>query len=307
MRATRILAFTIGVVLANQWSDAIDPSRVQAQAAASTRVAFEVASVKPNKSGEPGVMIRTEPGGRFTATNVPLRVLIRNAYGISEDSRIVDAPGWIGSERFDVVARAPGDVPPLVPGDAIGPMNRMLQALLEDRFRLSVHRETKELPVYVLAVAAADRKLGPRLTQTRVDCVAVLAKLYPPNGPAAPSPPFVPGQPPPCGSTGGVGQILAQGMTIAQLAATLSGRVTRVVVDKTELAGNFDINLEWTPDQFQGPGPLGALPGVPPPSSDSSGPSIYTALQEQLGLKLDSAKGSIDVLVIDRVEQPTPD
>ena len=136
MRATRILAFTIGVVLANQWSDAIDPSRVQAQAAASTRVAFEVASVKPNKSGEPRVMIRTEPGGRFTATNVPLRVLIRNAYGISEDSQIVDAPGWIGSERFDVVARAPGDVPPLVPGDAIGPMNRMLQALLEDRFRL---------------------------------------------------------------------------------------------------------------------------------------------------------------------------
>ena len=87
MRATRILAFTIGVVLANQWSHAIDPSRVQAQAAASTRVAFEVASVKPNKSGEPRVMIRTEPGGRFTATDASLRVLIRNAYGISEDSR----------------------------------------------------------------------------------------------------------------------------------------------------------------------------------------------------------------------------
>ena len=157
-------------------------------------------------------------------------------------------------------------------------MNRMLQALLEDRFRLSVHRETKELPVYVLAVAAADRKLGPRLTQTRVDCVAVLAQTLSAERAGCSSPPFVPGQPPPCGSTGGVGQILAQGMTIAQLAANLSGRVNRVVVDKTELAGNFDINLEWTPDQFQGPGPLGALPGAPTPIARFIGPvDLYRA------------------------------
>src|SRR5688572_25024136 len=83
---------------------------VHAQAP-TARLTFEVASVKPNRSGEPRVMIRSEPGGGFTATNVPLRVLIRNAYGITEDSRIVDAPGWIGSERFDIVAKASGDVP----------------------------------------------------------------------------------------------------------------------------------------------------------------------------------------------------
>ena len=106
-------------------------------------------------------MIRSEPGGRFTATNVPLRVLIRNAYGITEDSRIVDAPGWIGSERFDIVAKASSDVPPLIPGGAVGPMNLMLQALLEDRFRLGVHRETRELPLFVLSFAAADQKARP--------------------------------------------------------------------------------------------------------------------------------------------------
>ena len=84
------------------------------------RLTFEAASVKPNKSGEPRVMVRAEPGGRFTATNVPLRVLIRNAYGVSEDPRIIDAPGWIGVERFDVVAKAPADVPPMIPGQGVG-------------------------------------------------------------------------------------------------------------------------------------------------------------------------------------------
>ncbi len=274
------------------------------------RQTFEVASVKPNKSGEPRVMLRAEPGGRFTATNVTLRVLIRNAYGITEDSRIVDAPGWIGVERFDVVAKAPADVPPMLPGQAAtGPMNLMLQSLLEDRFQLRAHRESRELPTYVLVFSTSDRKRGPRLMPTAVDCAAILAKLYPATGPAPPPPPFVPGQPPPCGSTGGPGQILAQGMTMTQLASNLSSRVNRVVVDKTGLTGNFDLNLEWTPDQFQGAGPLGALPGAPPrgTGADTQGPSIYTALQEQLGLKLESAREAVDVLVIDRVEPPTPD
>ena len=282
---------------------------VHAQAPPSTtpRITFEVASVKPNTSGEPRVMIRSEPGGRFTATNVTLRVLIRNAYGITEDSRLVNAPGWAGTERFDVVARAAAGMP-MIPGQVVGPMNLMLQALLEDRFRLRAHRESRELPIFVLSFTTADRRRGPRLTPTTVDCEAVLAKLYPVNGPAPAPPPFVPGQPPPCGSTGGPGQILAQGMTMAQLASNVSSRVNRVVVDRTGLSGNFDINLEWMPDQFQGAGPLGAVPGPPPPpTSDTHGPSIFTALQEQLGLKLESTKGPVDVLVVDRIEPPTPD
>lgn len=300
----------IGIIAVGLW--AVANVRVSVQTSLSApvqqRLTFEAASVKPNKSGEPRVMVRAEPGGRFTATNVPLRVLIRNAYGITEDSRIVDAPGWIGVERFDVVAKAPADVPPMIPGQGVvGPMNLMLQALLEDRFQLRLHRESRELPLYVLTFTTTDRRRGPRLTPTTVDCAEILAKLYPATGPAAPPPPFVPGQAPPCGSTGGPGQILAQGMTMAQLASNLSSRVNRVVVDKTGMTGNFDLNLEWMPDQFQGPGTLGALPGAPPPSPDTQGASIYTALQEQLGLKLESTRGPVDVLVVDRVEPPTPD
>ena len=186
-------------------------------------------------------------------------------------------------------------------------MNLMLQALLEDRFQLRLHRESRELPLYVLTFTTTDRRLGPRLTPTTVDCAEILATLYPATGPAPPRPSFVPGQAPPCGSTGGPGQILAQGMTMAQLASNLSSRVNRVVVDKTGMTGNFDLHLEWMPDQVQGPGTLGALPGAPPPSPDTQGASIYTALQEQLGLKLESTRGPVDVLVVDRVEPPTPD
>jgi uncharacterized protein (TIGR03435 family) len=277
-------------------------------AAGVSRPAFEVASVKPNTSGEARVMIRTEPGGRFVAVNVPLRVLIRNAYGIAEDSRIVEAPGWIETARFDVVAQPPDGTAALIPGGAVGPMNLMLQSLLEERFQLVVRRETRELPMYVLARAGGGTP-GPRLRPTAVDCVEILARLYPPagRGPAPPPPAFVPGQAPPCGSTGGPGRLIAQGMTMTGLAANLAGRVQRIVADKTGLSGNFDLDLEWTPDPFQGSGALGPPPGVPPRIVDGTGLSIFTALREQLGLTLESARGPADVLIIERVGQPSPD
>jgi uncharacterized protein (TIGR03435 family) len=277
--------------------------------AGQSRPSFEVASVKPNTSGEPRVMIRTEPGGRFTAVNVPLRVLIRNAYGIPEDSRIVDAPGWIDSARFDIVAKPPDGTAALIPGGAVSPMNLMLQSLLEDRFRLSIRKDTRELPMLVLAFAGSGRTPGPKLRRTSVDCAEILAKLYPPpgSGPAPPPPAVAPGDAPPCGSSGGPGRIVAQGMTMTQLASNLAGRVRQVVVDKTGLEGQFDVELDWTPDQFQGAGPLGGLPGAAAATVSGTGVSIYTAVQEQLGLTLQSTRGPVDVLVIERVEQPMPD
>jgi uncharacterized protein (TIGR03435 family) len=317
MRALLITATaSLAMSFALPWSASVAGSRVAAQAAAAAAPAqppvFEVASVKPNKSGEQRVMIRTGEGGRFIATNVPLRVLIRSAFGLQEDSQIADAPSWIASDRFDIAAKAGNDLAPLIPGDPIGPTGLMLQALLAERFRLSVHRETREIPIYVLAFTTGERTLGSRLRKTTVDCAAILAKLFPPGGRgnAGPPPPLAPGQAPPCGSTGGPGRILAQGMTMAQFASIVSGRVNRLVVDKTGLAGTFDLDLEWMPDQFQGSGPLGPLPGagVPPSSPpDTAGSSIFTALQEQLGLKLESTKGPVEMLVIDHVEQPTPD
>jgi uncharacterized protein (TIGR03435 family) len=286
--------------------------RTHAQAPATTEDAvFAVASVRPNTSGDQRVMIKNEPGG-LTATNVPLRVLIRTAYQLQEDSQIVGAPSWIASDRFDIVAKAEGAS--LVPGGAaLGRPNVRLQALLKDRFKLTVHKETRELSIYALVLARRDGRLGPRLRPTTVDCVAILAALFPlpgrGNAPAPPPPsPHPSDKAPVCGSTGGPGRLISQGMTMARLALNLSGRVDRVVVDRTGLAADFDLDLEWMPDQFEGSGPLGPLPGTQPPTpSDSSGPSLYTAVQEQLGLKLESTKGPVDVLIVDHVEQPTPD
>jgi uncharacterized protein (TIGR03435 family) len=208
--------------------------------------AFAVASVKPNTSGDQRVMIKNEPGGGLTATNVPLRVLIRTAYQLQEDSQIVGAPSWIASDRFDIVAKAEGAS--LVPsGAALGRPNVRLQALLKERFKLTVHTETRDLPIYALVLARRDGRLGPRLRPTTVDCVAILAALFPvPGRGNAPAPP--PPSPPPsdkapvCGSTGGPGRLISQWMTMARLALNLSRRVNRVVVDRTGLAGE----LIWT-------------------------------------------------------------
>jgi uncharacterized protein (TIGR03435 family) len=283
-----------------------------AQATSATEAgAFEVASVKPNTSGDPP-LIRSEPGGRFTTTNVPVRVLIRTAYQL-QDFQIVGGPSWIASDRFDIIAKAEGNPSPLGVGGAAGPTNVMLQALLKERFKLTVHHETRELPIYALVVVRRDGRLGSRLRPTTVDCAAILAAKFSLPGranaaPSVPPAPSQPGQAPLCGAAFGPGRLIAQGMTIARLGVNLSGRVNRVVVDRTGLAGNFDLDLEWMPDQFQGPGPLGPLPGAQPPTStETSGPSIYTAVQEQLGLKLESTTGPVDVLVIDHLEPPTPD
>lgn len=273
----------------------------KSQAPPSASPTFEVASVKPNKSGDGRVLFGMQPGGRFTATNVPLRELIRMAYGI-QSFQLVGGPDWISSERFDVVAKAEGDVPRPVPGGPPGPMFLMVRALLAERFKLAVHNESRELPIYALIVARSDGRLGPQLRASQVDCAALIASR-PPGGPP-PAPPK-PGERPPCGMFMGIGRISAGAVAMSQVAMTLSPRVGRVVVDRTGLTGPYEFELEFTPDQLpQGVPP----PGAPPlPPIDPNGPSIFTALQEQLGLKLDSQRGPVDVLVVDSVERPTPD
>jgi uncharacterized protein (TIGR03435 family) len=260
---------------------------------------FEVASVKLNKSGQPFVSIGSQPGGRFTATNVPLRLLIRNAYQI-QDFQLIGAPDWVSTDRFDIIAKAEGDVAPSAPGGPPGPLQLMLRALLAERFNLKMHPERRELPIYALVLARSDGKLGPQLRPAAVDCASVQAARR--GGP--PTPPQ-PGERLPCGIRVGPGQLAGGGLPLSQLATLLAPSVQRVIVDRTGLSGNFDFDLSWTPDQIpQGPPPAGA-PGLPP--IDPNGPSILTAVQEQLGLKLDSTKGAVDVLVVDNVERPTPD
>jgi uncharacterized protein (TIGR03435 family) len=251
--------------------------------------AFEVASVKPNKSGDPNGSTNFQPGGRYTARNMAVRALIREAYRL-QGFQIVGGPDWVASDRFDIQAKAEGDLPDSADGGPPQALFLMLRRLLAERFKLTVHNETRELPVYALVMTRSDGKMGPQLREPAIDCRTFDFR----NSPI----------PPPGGFCGGIqtgpGRFVGKGATMRQLALNLSPRVARIVLDRTGLSGPFDLDLEWT-QAAVAPDPPAA--GGPP--AVDVGPSIFTALQEQLGLKLESQKGPVDVLVIDRVEHPT--
>ena len=276
-------------------------SGVRAQTPSAEKQKFEVASVRENTADDGKIMIGIQPGGRFNAVNVPLWDLIRQAFGVQR-TQIVGAPDWTNTARYDIVAKAEGDIPRAGPAAPIGPLNFMLQDLLEDRFKLRAHREQRELPIYALVVARADKQLGAGLRPSSVDCAAMRGRGGRPGMPPPGPPP--PGERPVCGMRVAPNQVLAGGIPLTQLTQMLCVFTQRIVVDRTGLTGNFDIDLTFTPEQLpQGPPP----PGVPLPSIDPNGPSLFTALQEQLGLKLESDRAPVEVLVIDHVERPTPD
>jgi uncharacterized protein (TIGR03435 family) len=262
-------------------------------AGAAANVTFEVASVKPNKSGDQRVMIQMPPSGRYTATNVALRMLLRQAFDV-QDFQIVGGPNWLASDRFDIVAKPPEGTGP----EQIRPMVR---ALLADRFKLVAHTETREMPIYSLVVARADGKLGSKLSPAKVDCEARFAAARR-GGPPSSFP--APGQPMECGFMMAPGTMNVGGMPMLELTRALSPMVGRIVIDKTGLKGRYDFQLTFAPDgRGFGPGPVGS----DAPAVDPNMPSLFTALQEELGLKLESERGPVDVIVIDRVEQPTED
>ena len=261
--------------------------------------AFEVASVKANQSGGLGIQVNTPGPDRFTATNIPLRDLIRFAYDV-QDVRLVGGPDWIRSERFDIVAKAEQPFPAWGTDGPPMALLLMVRTLLLERFGLVVHQETRDLPVFALVVARDDRKFGPEIAPSKLDCEsqAQAGRGGPPPVPATPDQPT-------CGMRIAPGRMVMGGTPMSQFATVLSNFVQRVVLDRTQLAGAFDFRLSWTPDRI----PQGAPPpGAPPlPPVDPNGPSLFAALQEQLGLKLESTRAPLEVLVIDRVERPTPD
>jgi uncharacterized protein (TIGR03435 family) len=236
---------------------------------------YDVASVKENKSGDHMMRIMNTPDG-FSCTNIPLTTLIGDAYGIRQDL-ISGGPGWVNSTGFDVEAKVAGtDV------DAFKKLiwrqrNALLQALLADRFKLKVHHETKVLPMYDLIVA----KGGPKLKAAAPADTTADA----PKGPGAAKPHGM--------MTMGPGMFKGQGLSMTALAGELSSVLEHTVVDKTGLTGNYDFDLKWTPEEA---GPSGD------DGSAESGASIFTAVQEQLGLKLQSTRGPVDTLVIDYAE-----
>ncbi len=241
---------------------------------------FEVSTVKLNKSGSSGSHSSFDHG-RFTATNVLLKNLMQySAYGIPEP-RILGGPKWLNSERFDIEAKIDSttaeELRTLGRDQRRLEMQGMFQRLLADRFKLAVHWETRELPVYALVVA----KNGPNLH---------LSKESGGNS----------------GTSAGNGQFTGQGITLAEMAQALTQELSqelgRVVIDKTGIDGRYDVTLKWTPDTGAAGMDGGTESTAPPPDS---GPSIFTAIQEELGLKLESTKGPVQVLVIDHVEMPS--
>jgi uncharacterized protein (TIGR03435 family) len=270
--------------------------------AAAAPPTFEVASVKPNASGAPAFLGMGFQPGRFTATNATLRELMKPAYSrrFPDYLPISGGPDWVDSDRYDIVATTPIDLATVIGrGDAPGAGALMLRALLEDRFKLVVHMDTEDRPVYQVVVATRDGRPGPGLLRSDVDCAAILDRM----GKGERPPPVRAGQGPPCSIGPRPGRLQGNAITMAQLADVLSTFANRAVVDRTGLEGAFDLTIEWTPEQ-QGAAPPGT-PGAA--SAFDAAPSIFAALEQQLGLKLESARAPVQVLVIDRAERPTPD
>jgi len=247
---------------------------LRAQALPAAKPAFDVASVKPNVEDGGAPVVRFSRGN-VTYSGITLRVLIRTAYRV-QNSQITGGPGWLDSSRFDIAAKAGGNPGPLE-------MLSMLQTLLEDRFRLVVHRETRVLPLYSLVMANSGRPLGPGFRQaTEAECATPVTAA------------------PPCGgvrnSFGVQSGFSATSIPMSQFALAFSNVLHTWVEDKTGLEGKFDFRLTWAPDGDVSPGP-----GSP----ENSGPSIFTAMQEQLGLKLLAGKGPVEMLVIDSADKPS--
>jgi uncharacterized protein (TIGR03435 family) len=272
------------------------PAESQAETTPAMALVFEVASIKPDKYSSRMFKFGWYSPETFTATGATLQILLREAYGV-ENNQISGAPNWADSKRYDIQAKADKSVAEELGKGSLDQRTvkyqRMLQSLLVDRFKLTLHRETKELPVYELVIA----KHGPKLEEAKP------GNTYP-NGIGGP------------GSHSGPhvlqirsGQLVGQALPMADLARLLTRPLGRTVLDKTGLTGDYDFKLQWTPDENQLPmlegtegGPQGAGSARPP---DSTGPSMFTAIQEQLGLKLESKKGPVEVLVIDHVEEPS--
>jgi uncharacterized protein (TIGR03435 family) len=254
------------------------------------RPAFEVATIKPAAPDARGRYFRPGPGGGISITNMPLKDMIEFAWSV-QPFQVSGGPGWIDSTPYDIVAK-----PETRASQSELPV--MLQALLADRFQLRVRHEKKEMPIYALVLARKDGKLGPDLVETKEGSCQQFDPTHPP-------PPPQPGAAPPrmCG------QMMVSPIaltvishTISDLTPLLSRLLGRTVVDETGLKGNFDINLAVTPDAFRAPSPQS--PGDNS-NTDSAAPSVFTAFQERLGLKFESKKGPVEMIVIEKVEKPS--
>jgi len=247
-------------------------------AAVAQTASFEVASIKLNTSGLASSRTSSRDNG-FVATNTTVKFLIISAFNL-KDFQLSGGPTWVASDRYDVNARV---------REGAKYTREMLRTLLEERFKLVTHRESRDDAIYSLVVAHADGRLGPRLKPTAtLDCT--------PGRGANPGGPLTS----PCSFNSSIGDVTgkmsAVGQGLEALAALLGNfGLGRLVVDRTGLTGRYDFELQWSYDALR-------------PNADAAGePGLFTALQEQLGLKLETARGPVEFVVIDSIERPRPD
>jgi uncharacterized protein (TIGR03435 family) len=237
-----------------------------------------------------------QPGGRFTWTGTTLRPLIALAHRREafDNREVLDGPAWLDRDHFDIVAKAPESTPLVGTDGQPGPVFAMLRQLLEERFGLRLHDEVRERPAYALVMARTDRRTGPRLVPVTGDCTEAIKAMA--EGRARGLA---------CTFGGGPGLLRGTSITLAMLARELEHLLQRPVADRTGLAGSFDVDLsfapEFMPSRTVGPGPQG------PAAAPADAPSIFAALQEQLGLRLETTRARVDVLVVDAAHLPEPD
>jgi uncharacterized protein (TIGR03435 family) len=273
-------------------------SPTQNASAHAPKFEYEVATIKPTKPGS-GPSSYSFPSDGFKATSVSLQTLVEAAYHVGDD-QISGAPKWLTSDRYDVEAKMDGsaaaELQKLTREEQDVARQQMLQAFLADRLMLTVHRETKEVSAYLLVIA----KNGPKLQEAK------------PGDTYADGPKGRDGSPLAAGNTRMTGGrnarlLTAHAVPISMLTQLLLALLGRPVLDKTGLAGKYDFTLTWGPDDNRPPALAGGASndGSPSVASDSNGPPLLTAVQEQLGLKLVSGKGPVEVIVIDHVERPS--
>jgi uncharacterized protein (TIGR03435 family) len=248
------------------------------------QAAFEVASIKRNTSGEAGAGLDISRG-QLRATNAPLLPVIRQAFEVM-DTQIVGAPDWVATERYDILAKAPEGI---TTADGMRPL---IRALLAERFKLGSHRERREMPVFALVRARSDGRFGPGLRESTADCASA-------SQPGATSPPVTSPEDWPTSVVRFTpGLLYLGGYHMPEVLRMLTPLVGRTILDESGITSRVCVRLEYRP---QGR-------GTPPPDAPADQrPDLFTALQEQTGLKLEARRAPVDVLVIDAIERPTPD
>ena len=236
------------------------------------QLTFDVASIRRSESLQGGGSMGVRPGGTFVVRNVAARALISLAYDVPMD-RVLDAPAWTSEERYIIDAKAEGL-------STMAEARPRVLALLQQRFNMAARKEKRELPVYLLVLARQDGRLGPRLKRNDLDCLNAEARA---KAVAAAAPGTMV-----CGLTFDTGRFQGGALALRDLIGTLTSASGRPVLDRTGLAGTYDVDLEWA---------------ASPEATDRV--PIFTAVQEQLGLKLESATAPLDVIVVDRIDRPS--